>query len=274
MQNYSVIHVTLLTYIRSVWLVSQPELLENLDKIIQALNLERDEDTTTVEALDLFVSTINNKITETGFRISKYRNQVTGEIYYIFVNTLSDVITKSNTNYTPAEIDAIKRIIDDMMDQSDLLFSLGYVNLSQRISQTLNKTARESNAILNRLVDDGWFELTEEDRLVLSMRSICELKNYLIERNGLFKEKLDGQPGKLLVCHQCSELVTFGFKCRESDCPITFHSKCLDFSLDSCSIGLLTATMASLTVQTFQIVNILGIIKKEFLLELVYFQNL
>ncbi|CAH2353953.1 putative non-structural maintenance of chromosomes element 1 homolog [[Candida] railenensis] len=234
MDVYSPTHITLLTYIRSASSCSQSQLLKVLAKIIRAIEPEVTtasqspvEPTITKEVLDGYISAINTKVNPTGFKIAKYRDQVSGTIYYIFISTVSDAITKSNTSYTPPEIDSIKKVIDDIIDQDSFVYSLGYVNSSQRVGQTLNKTARESNMFLTKLIDDGWFELTEEDRIVLSGRSICELKHYLVERYGLYGE--DVEKGKLFVCQQCKELVTIGFKCKENSCAVSFHAKCLDF---------------------------------------------
>ncbi|CAK7903191.1 hypothetical protein CAAN3_06S05468 [[Candida] anglica] len=227
--DYSLVHITLLTYIRSVSYTVQSDLCDVLQKIVRSL--DRPEFNSNVDTLDAYIATINTKINPTGFRVAKHRAQVSGDVFYVFVNTVSDEITKVNTNYSVPEIDAIKRIIDDLIDQSDLSFSLGYVNSSQRIGQTLNKTSRESNVLLSRLVDDGWFDVTEEDRVTLSIRSICELKHYLIDKYGVFDgEDVSQQSGgKLFVCRQCKELVTQGEKCVDSKCPISFHYKCLDF---------------------------------------------
>lgn len=49
----------------------------------------------------------------------------------------------------------------------------------------------------------------------------------MVERYGLFLDNVE--KGKIFVCQQCRELVTIGFKCRTDDCPVSFHTKCLDF---------------------------------------------
>lgn len=238
MMAYGEVHITLLTYIRSTAHVEALTLASVLARISGALDPQGEpgdapappeappnapsDAATPLEApaanLDLYIAAINLRISPTGFRIAKHRHQVLGAMYYVFVNTAADVITRLHTSYSAAELDAIKHLIDDLTD--DTSYSLGYVNLSQRICQTLGKTAREANALLNRLIDDGWFDLTEENRLVLSLRSMCELRPFLLERYA--------NEGRLYTCHQCKELVTMGFKCPLA-CPVAFHQRCLAF---------------------------------------------
>lgn len=237
---YGEVHITLLTYIRSTAHVEALNLASILARIRGALDPPAGDapdalapDTppnapalpaalalpdVPAPDLDLYIAAINLRISPTGFRIAKHRHQVLGAMYYVFVNTAADVITRLHTSYSAAELDAIKHLIDDLTD--DTSYSLGYVNLSQRISQTLGKTAREANALLNRLIDDGWFDLTEENRLLLSLRSMCELRPFLLDRYA--------DEGRLYTCHQCKELVTMGFKCPLA-CPVALHQLCLAF---------------------------------------------
>lgn len=207
----------LLTHVRSCKYIKQQHLQNDFDYILNRLSPELPENG---ESLDHHLASINGAITRHGFKIDRRTHEISGDLYYIFINTISDEIIKSSTNYTVKELDAIKTIIDDIIESNH--FAIGRVNAQQRISNTLNKTLREASAFIDKLVDDGWFTLTREEKLLLSIKSLCELKHYLIDRHGILTATTKG---KLYMCKQCNEMVTMGYKGEDG---LSFHYKCYD----------------------------------------------
>ncbi|RLV93508.1 hypothetical protein JA1_002285 [Spathaspora sp. JA1] len=185
MSEYTEIHRVLLTHIRSCKYIYQSELLEAFKIIYSNLSggVEPVEQPTQ-QQLDKYLGDINSKITPHGFKIDRRNNELTGELCYIFINTLGDDIIKQSSVYSVPELDTIKQIIDDIVEAPGYKFSLGKVNVQQKIANSLNKTLKEAASLVDRLIDDGWFEVTLEDRIILSIKTITELKSYLIDRHG------------------------------------------------------------------------------------------
>lgn len=222
--EYSESHRVLLTYLFSVKFISHNELEGKFNKIIQDLAPDLLEDQVLENVLHSHITAINSKVTLHGFKVDKIRHQVSGELYYVVINTISDEVTKGNTNYSTGELDTIKQIIDELVESSGNEYSIGIVNATQKVSALLNKTMKEAGVVITNFIDDGWFALTFNDKLILSIRILSELKRYLIDRFGLVLEL----NGKLYSCYQCNEINTLGLKCAVNDCPISFHYKCVD----------------------------------------------
>lgn len=218
--EYDDTHKVLLNYIMAVRYIDQSKLLEQFSIILE----EYDNDLLPEEEnLKKYISTINVKLQSYDFKIDELRHQITGMTNFIFITTKQDEFIKSNTPYSPPELDAVKGIIEEIIE-NDYHYSIGLVNACQKVSQNLNKSLRESNNFLSTLIDDGWFELTNEDKLILSIRSICELKNYLIDTFGIYKE--DDKSGKILTCDVCNQIITLGLK-NLNDFK-KFHYRCFE----------------------------------------------
>lgn len=87
-----------------------------------------------------------------------------------------------------------------------------------RLGQPLKLTQRETQDILDRLVEDGW--IAEEDKGVyfLDTRGVAELQGYLREQYGeAIKE-----------CTICLDVVTMGEYCDLGNCPVRLHKYCAD----------------------------------------------
>lgn len=217
-------HQILLTYIRAVRDVSRPRLVGKFALVAEAFGLVTPEDS--VESLlDDHILHINAKLEPLGMKIDELRHQTSGISYYVFINTKLDDAIKGATSYSAPELDAFKQIIDDIVDGENA-FSMGLVNAHQKVAACTSRPQKEAAFFVDRLVDDGWLELTTMDKLVLSIRSLSELETYLTERFGAKNDYDDDC--KLYICGQCREIVTLGFACADSRCPTSFHQKCLD----------------------------------------------
>lgn len=223
--EYSEVHRVLLTYIISVRYISHNELDQKFGTIVHKLNPDLLNDKTLEDVLQEHITSINSKVSSHGLKIDKIRHQVSGQLYYVIINTISNEVIKGNTNYSVNELDTIKQIVDELVESSGIEFSIGVVNATQKVAGGLNKTMKEAGSVITKFIDDGWFSLTFKDRLILSIRSLSELKRYLIDRYGISNSETNG---KIFSCHQCNEINTLGIGCPVVDCQINFHYKCLD----------------------------------------------
>lgn len=219
---YSEAHRLLLTYIRSVRYVEAGVLLEAFKFMLGNLQLEVQP---LKNVLDQYIAEINSKISGQNFKIERKTHEITGDLYYIFINTLSDEIVQESSVYTTAELTVIKYLIRNIIEASDYRCSLARVNANQTISTNTNKNLMEADSMVDRLIDDGWFISTIDDRLMLSIKTLCELKEYLIETYGVNGDDTDAD-GKVLLCTQCKEIVTLGWIVPSGNKP--FHRKCYD----------------------------------------------
>lgn len=223
MSNYDEIHRTLLTHVRGIRVISRSQLAADFEEIVAALtDLPQTEGT---PSLDDYISTINSQITQDGMKITKIRSQVTNDPYFVFVNTKSDDIFKANSTFTVNELDAIKKLVDEIFE-SNLTFAIDFVQGSQVVAASINKSTKEAGNFIEDLVDEGWINITTHDQIILSMRGISELERYLVDRYGLRE-----QNGNIFMCYQCKEIVTIGKKCGH--CHLAFHGKCGDVWLKS-----------------------------------------
>lgn len=221
--NYGEIHRILLTYIRSVRFANHENVVNVLAKCLDTQSQEEAAD-----KLTSYISTINTKISHHGFRIDRSRDHATGELYYIFINTIADEVAKTNTNFSTVELDAIKKVIEEIVE-SGLEYAVSSLFATQIVSNAIKKSLREASSLIQTCIEDGWFNRTLNDKLLLSIRTKSELKKYMIEKFGIRGKDIGG---RILVCNQCNDVNTIGFKCPTDICSINFHAKCLSVYLN------------------------------------------
>ncbi|CAK9441559.1 uncharacterized protein LODBEIA_P54270 [Lodderomyces beijingensis] len=218
------IHRVLLTYVRSVKSISLENLLDAFQFMCSRLAPPEEDDPVAGnrESLEEYIRKINAEITKQGFKIDRKNDELNGTLYFIFINTVIDDVTKQNTSYSIAELVAIKKIIENIVEAHDYGFQVRRVVAQQVASAQMNRTLNEASSFIDKLIDDGWFDATLDEKLVLSINTLCELKQYLIDGYGVYGVD-DG--GKLLSCVQCKELVTLGLRSRYRQ---AFHRKCYE----------------------------------------------
>lgn len=209
-------HRLLLTYLIACRVVSQPRAVAKMAVIASSYNLEGEP----AELLNEYISEINNQLREYDFKIERPKHQVLGDSYLVFVNTKLDDFVKASTLYLAAEIDAIKTVIDDIVENGSQ-YSVGLVNATQSVANTLNKSSKEAGALVERLVDEGWFDVTKDDKVVMSLRTLSELRPFLVDTYGI--RSSDDEEGSLLACKVCGEIVTIGVSQGEA-----FHYRCFE----------------------------------------------
>lgn len=219
--QYTEAHRVLLTYLRSVRAISVDKLTAKFKILAEDLEIEVSDPLTSLRE---YIATINYNLERFGFKVETARDQALGDLQYVFVNAKFDDVIQKCTPYTPPELDAVKQLIDSIVEASLYEFCVPYGNAKQQAGSVLKLRASDAAFFLTRLIDDGWIEVTSHNRVVLSSAALAELKVYLTDRFGVMTA--EDSLGKLLVCHVCGDLVTLGAKCPQSECPSAFHRKC------------------------------------------------
>lgn len=252
------LHRILLTYIRGVRYIAHDDLLQKYRYIQKRLrDAERVAETNDSETPDLAneiepeseseaetalanaIAVINNEITKFGFRLDRKHDQNADlTLYYIYVNIDGDEIMKKDAKYTVNELQAIKLVIDLIVESPSLRFSCPRQEAIRAISADTKRLLDLSEYFLSQLVEEGWF-IIDSARVKLSIRSLSELKGYLVDR---YATRNDSQNGTLISCPVCNELVTEGYFC--SECQLGYHRKCdsinrqgSDIATGSCNLG-------------------------------------
>lgn len=214
-------HRVLLTYLRMVRSIPALLLAEKFKLIAEEFEIDTNDDP--AATVKEYISDINLGIQKYDFKVESARDQVLGDIVYVFVNTKQDEVIQGCTPYLPSELDAIKQMIDSIIT-SDFEFCVPIGNAKQQVASVAKLRLGDADYFLARLVNDGWIEITSNNRVILSTATLAELKTYLVDRYGTFSP--EDPLGKLLSCHVCGELVTYGVKSDKSNCHISFHNKC------------------------------------------------
>lgn len=212
----------LITYVRAVKSVSADAMARKVAILTNHFDLDQTDPAALLRDL---ISTINVNIERFGFKIDAVRDQANNSVIYVFINTRFDEIIQGCTTYTPAELDTLKQVIDGIVTARNYAFSMLYAMAKQRTTAVLKQKTSDGVNLMQRFVDDGWLEITDLGRVVLSALCLAELRTYLDDKYGFFSDS--DLLGKLLRCHVCGDTVTLGCKCDRSECPVAYHKKCL-----------------------------------------------
>lgn len=216
-------HKVLLTFVRARKIILEDEMNEKFPILAAHFGLDQQNLQTLLRE---YISTINVALEKFAFKIDTVRDQESRKLLYVFINTRFDEVIQACTPYTPPELDAVKQVIDEIINANNFAFCFPFGNAKQLVGSILKQRASDAGYFITRLVDDGWIEITDLNRLVLSPASLAELKAYLGDRFGYFLA--EDSLGKLLTCMNCKDLVTLGVKCKNRECPTSFHRKCAE----------------------------------------------
>lgn len=81
-------------------------------------------------------------------------------------------------------------------------------------AQLLTKSQAEQ--LIDRFIKDGWLLQSRKEKLLLSMRMVVELEQYLRDSFG----------DVMADCNRCSKLVTKGRYCKTDGCMVALHYHC------------------------------------------------
>ncbi|KAK5237658.1 hypothetical protein LTR47_000750 [Exophiala xenobiotica] len=225
--------------------------LETAKPILAALLAYRDgrevqPQDATIEDLNMYVAEANRRLSPLDLEIRSTFHQQTRERVYALVNTTSDPLTQLATTYSPDEIVYLKKLLDAMFDGQNNkgkreamclsgidAIHVGRAQSSNRRDTTENGSgatqssnagmlgARDAEAMLNKLLEEGWLEKSRHGFYSLSPRALMELKGWLVDTYN--DEDDDGERReKIKFCHACKEIITVNFfrMHRSQTCPI------------------------------------------------------
>lgn len=185
-------------------------------------------DDVAVEDFNVFVADANRRLSPLDLEIRSTFHQQTRERVYSLINTTSDSLTQLATTYTADEIVFVKRLLDAMFDgqnnkgrrEAMCLSGIDAIHAgraqkrretqegngaTQSSASTLS--TRDAEAMLAKLVDEGWLEKSRAGFYSLSPRALMELKGWLIDTYN--DEDDDGERrDKIKFCHACKEIIT------------------------------------------------------------------
>ncbi|KAJ3342537.1 hypothetical protein HDU93_001923 [Gonapodya sp. JEL0774] len=147
-----------------------------------------------------FLRRVNEALREIDLELKRAKDN-DGNYYYALVNTRRDGISELATGYEDHEISFFKHLLELLVDAPDESYeagSLKILNDLKRVNFTGRKkmTEKDCEEFLTRLVADHWIVEPTKGRYHLSVRSILELKPYLVEN---FDE--------IAQCEACKEII-------------------------------------------------------------------
>jgi hypothetical protein len=227
----------------------------------------------TIEDLNMYIAEANRRLSPLDLEIRSTFHQQTRERVYALVNTTSDPLTQLATTYSPDEIVYLKKLLDAMFDGQNNkgkreamclsgidAIHVGRAQSSNRLDTTENGSgatqssnagmlgARDAEAMLNKLLEEGWLEKSRHGFYSLSPRALMELKGWLVDT---YNDEDDAgeRREKIKFCHACKEIITVvsgqffnfpqvdgevadngacvqGQRCARRECPCRLHDIC------------------------------------------------
>lgn len=209
----------------------------------------------TEEQVRQYISKAREAVAPLDYDIRSTYHQSTRELVWALINAHSDPSTQLATSRTPDEISFIKRLLDAMFETYNTQRQEVMAVTASQARQVARPPARENGRageadgdesrqqqqqaadrglkhgevekLLPSLVDEGWFELSEEGFYSLSPRSLMELKAWLLEAYN----DPDAGPEhwqRIKFCEVCKDIITVGQRCPDRDCNVRLHDICAE----------------------------------------------
>lgn len=196
---------------------------------------------------DNYIYTINAQISPFDFEVRSLQHQISKERIHALVNTTSDALTQMATIHSADEIAFVKRVLDAMFETYNTpraeimaVTSMQALKLAkppndgarresgtQATSQNAGLTLAQAEKMLEDMVSEGWFELSQSGFYRLSPRALMELREWLPDMYNYEDDEEDEeeQHVKIKKC-RCGEIVTVGERCPKLACEVRVHNHC------------------------------------------------
>ncbi|KXS18388.1 hypothetical protein M427DRAFT_53777 [Gonapodya prolifera JEL478] len=168
-----------------------------------------------------FVRSVNDKLQLIDLELKKGKDP-DGSVYYALVNTRRDAISQLATGYEDHQILFLKHLLELLVDAPEELYEVGSLKIlhslkSIKFTGRKKLSEKDCEEFMNQLVADHWIVEPTKGRYHLSVRSILELKPYLLEN---FDE--------IAPCEACKEIIVTKHSeaCANPNCPLRMHSSC------------------------------------------------
>ncbi|KAL0119241.1 hypothetical protein PUN28_009671 [Cardiocondyla obscurior] len=157
---------------------------------------------------------INAKLQPLYMTIKCINCEVTGQLYWIFVNTVEDKTTSLQSEFSQAELSLLRSVFSEIVtSNSHCISSTFCLNLCSSLNQKLTKTSAEE--FLHEMVIRKWL-CSKGGKYYMGVRSIAELLQY-------FKDTYEE---KFKICSLCKQELLYGQKCN--NCNAVTHIHCLE----------------------------------------------
>lgn len=236
--------------------------LRDAQSVLAAITSAADErgarvspDAITQDQVRQYISEARRAVAPLDYDIRSTFHQTTRELVWALINAHSDPSTQLATSRTPDEMAFIKRLLDAMFEtyntqrQEVMAVTAAQARKVARPPARDNGPAGEADGdepqpppqhaadkglkhseverLLPSLVDEGWFELSEEGFYSLSPRSLMELGTWLLEGyNDPDAGREDWQ--RIKFCEACKDIVTVGQRCPDRECNARLHDICTE----------------------------------------------
>ncbi|GAA6058787.1 hypothetical protein JCM10212_001903 [Sporobolomyces blumeae] len=185
--------------------------------------------------LEDFMGSIELGLGMCGLDIKATRDQETGKGMYILINSIQDGPAKIATEYKAEEIAFFKTIVEKIMLARNLSYSVTQVDAIKGAKAPITRMV--AIQLIKSFLAKGWLTLHDSGRLILSPRSLVELRPYLRET---FKddeddededeededEERDLRHRAVVDCDFCLQIVTSGYACPNAACGVRLHTFC------------------------------------------------
>lgn len=199
------------------------------------------------------MSKMRDAVAPLDYDIRSTTHQTSREQIWALINAHSDPSTQLATSRNPEEIAFIKRVLDAMFEtyntQRQEVMAVTAAQ-ARKVARPSARNERNEDAdgeeapqtqqapdrglkhsdvekLLPSMVEEGWFEQSDEGFYSLSARSLMELKTWLLEAyNDPDAGPDDWQ--RIKSCEACKDIVTVGQRCPERDCSVRLHDICAD----------------------------------------------
>lgn len=160
-----------------------------------------------------FVTAINNAIKMINLSIVKCIDEVNGKCFYALISGVDNHISRLSTEYSQAELEYFKRILESIV-YSDVgnISSTSVLNLTHAMDKGINKG--DAQETIKKFLRDKWL-CQNKGTLYLSPRCIAEL-DYFITTN---------YPDAVAKCHLCQNTVIQAVRCAA--CMVKLHRHCM-----------------------------------------------
>jgi len=168
---------------------------------------------TPADGLNTFVRNVNEKLSDLSMEIRMGRAESTGEKYYALVNTLEDESSKMATDFTPHEIEFIKKVMETIVASPEgFSDSVELTNLGHDLQKKM--TGTQCEALLAKMLTHKWLDYSRGGDYSFGPRALIELGQYM---EGKFGDNVK-------VCELCHTVVVMGDMCL--DCGAKIHKYC------------------------------------------------
>ncbi|KAJ9573696.1 hypothetical protein L9F63_008909 [Diploptera punctata] len=212
--QYSDVHRGFLQILMNRRMISKTVALRIFHKIHDSytgIEVLRDDDY--CKGMENAVLLINKVIKRFNQEIRSAEDELSCEMFYLFIFTIECPFTRQLNRYSADELEYFKGILHEVVTSDDgYVSSTACLNLNITMSKPITKTDTET--LIEKFCKDLWL-IQKNGKITLSLLSIVELEPILISHYEEYINK----------CHLCKRIALQGFRCE--NCLSLLHLACI-----------------------------------------------